>query len=269
MRFAMPELPEVETICRELENKIINNTIIRFEELRDKTFLNPDQLDICSKITSVKRIAKMIVIDLENQNRIAVHLRMTGKLIYPAVDKDVNKHTRAVFYLKNKKIMLFDDIRTFGKINLLKQSDDLRKIQNFGIDPFSLDFNSEFLINKTKKKTEPIKNLLLDQTVIAGLGNIYVQEILFNTGISPLRKSNEISKTEWDNIVSSTKSILLKAIECNGTTISDFRRVDDKKGEFQNFLKVYGKKNCPVCSNELTLIKQAGRSTRYCPVCQK
>lgn len=265
----MPELPEVETICRELSKTVIGKEIIDFKELREKTFLNKEHLSLISKIISVERIAKMIVINLDNQNRIVVHLRMTGKLIYPAQNDNINKHTRAVFALKDNEIMLFDDIRTFGKIHLQRMSDSIQDIQNIGIDPFSNSFNKKYLLNISKNRTVPIKNFLLDQTIIAGLGNIYVQEILFITKISPLRKTNQIKPSEWDAIIKTTQEILTEAIKCNGTTISDFRRVDDKKGEFQNFLKVYGKKSCPICSNELTLIKQSGRSTRYCAHCQK
>jgi formamidopyrimidine-DNA glycosylase len=164
--------------------------------------------------------------------------------------------------------MIFDDVRTFGKIQIFGIDDEVSSIKKLGVEPLSEEFDFGYLHSKIKKRKAPIKNLLLDQTIIAGLGNIYVCEVLLRVGVNPTTSGNELSKKKTTEIIKKIKEVLLKAIECNGTSISDYRNVDNKTGDFQKFLQIYGKEKCHV-GHSVSRIKQAGRSTYFCPKCQK
>ena len=277
----MPELPEVETIRRDLIKQVLGKEIQSVEVLLDRVYLNPDKLEVKGIIENISRIGKYLSVDVKDCCTLFVHLRMTGKLVYIKIPptplykggssdgftKSEN-HIRVIFNFKTNDCLLFQDIRTFGLIEVVPYKSQLVSIKNIGIDAISPEFTEEYLNKLCSGKTCPIKMLLLDQTKIAGIGNIYAQEILFYAGVSPLRVVNSLKDFEIGKIWRFTKEILELALKHNGTSISDFRRVDDKKGEFQDFLKVYGKKVCPVCGKELLKIKQGGRSTSYCGDCQ-
>jgi len=267
----MPELPEVETIRRELQTSILHKQIISHKIYLPRAFENPHHLDICGQIVDISRHGKYLLLQIDGKCTLLIHLRMTGKLIYCKDKADIlshQKHIRVVFDFSDGDMLIFSDIRTFGKVEVIPICTDLRKIKNIGIDAISKDFTINYLLDIFHDKKRPIKNLLLDQTLIAGIGNIYAIEILFKAHISPLRLVNTLSAREITLIHKYILAILHDAILHNGTTISDFKRVDDKSGEFQNFLQVYGKDICPVCGANLCKIKQGGRGTRYCPVCQ-
>ncbi|HOD55115.1 MAG TPA: bifunctional DNA-formamidopyrimidine glycosylase/DNA-(apurinic or apyrimidinic site) lyase [Candidatus Cloacimonadota bacterium] len=265
----MPELPEVETICKELNLILPGQIVNTIESKKDNMIIPFVEFIKCQSVISVQRRAKYILIYLSLGQIIIIHLRMTGKLIYPAISSQINKYTRVVFYLQNEMLLLYDDVRSLGKIYICNEDYKRRMFEKTGVEPFSPLFNSKYLIEKAKRKHTAVKPFLMDQSIIAGIGNIYAVEILFKCRISPLREVSNISVDEWDDIIRFTVSILKDAIVHNGTTISDFRRVDEKNGEFQNFLQIYGKAKCPHCYNELTSIKQAGRSSRYCSKCQQ
>jgi len=178
------------------------------------------------------------------------------------------KHTRAYFEFADNSCLLFIDIRTFGKIQILSQAQLPEYFQKLGPEPFSSDFNPGYFLGKARTRNMPIKSLLLDQSFVAGLGNIYVCEALFRTRINPCLPAKQLTKKQITNLINEIRQILTEAIQANGTSISDYRRVDDKTGEFQNFLRVYQKTSCP-CGKPVAKIKQAGRSTYYCPTCQK
>lgn len=264
----MPELPEVETVVRELREKILGKELESVEELRTGTVCDSrnDEREL-GTIEAVKRRGKYIIIESDSGYVILVHLRMTGKLIFSEHDDEVSSHCRAELRFRDGSILYFDDIRTFGTIDILPQK-ELMLEKKLGIEPLSNDFNAEYLLAKFKNRKAPVKNLLLNQKVVAGLGNIYVCEILYRSGVSPVRRGDSITEKEAEQIVADTKQVLREAIDSNGTTISDYRRVDDKQGEFQNFLRVYGKKQCS-CGAEIIRIKQGGRSTYYCGSCQR
>ncbi len=267
----MPELPEVETICRELKQTILGQKIEIIEVFKESSFQNLTRFkpeEFYQTILNIQRHGKYIDIELENKKHIIIHLRMTGKLIYTRDISETDKYTRVRIGMEQKGYLLFHDVRTFGKINLVNRAEDIQSLKELGIEPLTDSFEGEYLFSLCKDRRSSIKALLLNQKIIAGLGNIYVQEALFDSFINPERSSSELNEKECERLVASIKKILLKAIECNGTTISDFRRVDDKKGEFQNFLEVYGKKICISCGHELKVIKQSGRTTRYCTYCQ-
>jgi len=267
----MPELPEVETIKRGLQSYILNKEINNLQVHHPRAFENPQNLDIYGQITHITRHGKYLLLKIKNKCTLLIHLRMTGKLIYCKDSSDMlahQKHIRVIFGFVDGDSLIFNDIRTFGKVEVIPVCDDLQKIKNIGVDALSKDFNLGYFTNICHKKKVPIKNLLLDQSLIAGIGNIYAMEILFKAHVSPLRLANTFTPHELSLIHKYTLSILQDAILHNGTTISDFKRIDDKSGEFQNFLQVYGKEVCPVCGAELCKIKQGGRGTRYCEVCQ-
>ncbi len=265
----MPELPEVQTVVNDLSAIIIGKEISSIEEYYPKTLrILCDELSYCSKVVAVERRGKYILILLANNFSVIVHLRMTGKLIYEEMEKEPLKHERARIYFSDKSFLRFDDVRTFGTIDCFNQSDFPQYFRNLGIEPLSDDFSYNYLQSSLKKITSPIKSYLLDQSKIAGLGNIYVCEVLYRTKIHPLTKANEIGHKKLKLLVENIKSVLSQAIECNGTTISDYRRVDDKTGSFQNFLQVYGKEVCPK-GHKVDKVKIGGRSSYFCPICQK
>ncbi|MBW6516010.1 MAG: DNA-formamidopyrimidine glycosylase [Candidatus Cloacimonetes bacterium] len=266
----MPELPEVETIVRELRGSIIGKSIWKVEELRQDTIFY-DQVTptrCLGKIVELDRRGKYIIVKTDKGYVVIIHLRMTGKLILNGQKDPITKHTRAILYFKDHTRILFDDTRTFGTIRIISCDKIGQLFCNLGCEPFSADFNVEHITKLLSKKKTAVKNFLLDQSYIAGLGNIYVNEILHESRIKPNRLTNTLNKTEIDLLVTNTRNILREAIKHNGTTISDYRRVDDKKGTFQNFLKIYGKEFCHK-GHPVTRIKSNGRSTFYCEECLK
>jgi formamidopyrimidine-DNA glycosylase len=167
--------------------------------------------------------------------------------------------------------MIFDDIRCFGTLEVYEKLADSKSLLKLGIEPLSAELNPNFFIKRMSSSTREIKTVLLDQKIVVGLGNIYASEILFRSRIHPQRAAGKLLKNEWTKIIKYTQSILEEAIKNNGTTISDFRRVDDKTGKFQQFLQVYGKNKqaCPKCDVPIQRIVQQQRSTFFCPECQK
>ncbi len=269
MAKSMPELPEVQTIINGLDQTVMSKNISSVIEKREGTLVFGEDITICEfgKIESIERRGKYIIIETSKDLKLIIHLRMTGKLIF---EKDINNtspHARAEIIFSDNTKLIFDDVRTFGKIQIVNSNEKIHTLQQLGVEPLSNKFNPEYLKNKFKTRKAPIKNVLLDQTVVAGLGNIYAAEILFRAKLHPATPSNKIKITNLKKIVTETKKVLQDAIKYNGTTISDYRSVDDKTGEFQNFLKVYGKKICE-CGAMIQKIKQAGRSTYFCDNCQ-
>lgn len=285
----MPELPEVETIVKGLRSEIIGKTLKQIDSFRKDTVksdfssnwndnkydnhqLNPHHQTDYGTIREIIRRGKYIIIRTSLGLEIMVHLRMTGKLIYAkhscCSGWESHKHVRASFGFSDGTVLLFHDVRTFGTIMVLKNKSHSTILSKLGAEPLDRNFNVNYLGKKFQKLKAPVKNSLLNQEIVAGLGNIYVNEILYRAGIIPTTPSNTLSKTELKKIILQTKAVLFEAIQKNGTSISDYRRVDDKTGEFQNFLRVYQKKVC-LCGNKITKIRQAGRSTFYCDHCQK
>ena len=266
----MPELPEVQTIVNGLNKKILNKKILSLNEVREGTIQNfiDDINPELGIIVSIKRRGKYIIMETSNNYKLIIHLRMTGKFIYERLPEKISSHERASFMFEDNTKLIFDDVRAFGKIQIYEKGDEVESLEKLGLEPVSKDFNEKYLKKKFINRKSPIKNLLLNQKIIAGLGNIYANEILYRARISPLKKGNKLSLKKLKTIVEKTKEVLEQAIKYNGTTISDYRSVEDKAGEFQNFLKVYRKEYCE-CGHQIKKIKQAGRSTYYCPVCQK
>lgn len=258
----MPELPEVQTIINGLEDRILSKEIAEIIELRPGTvqwFCLEKKL---GNINLLSRRGKYIIIQTSNYYKLVIHLRMTGKLIFEKDPFVRSAHARAEIVFNDNSKVIFDDVRTFGKIQIMKKDEAIKAIEKLGVEPLSTKFTPEYLKLKLGNKKQPIKNSLLDQSIIAGLGNIYASEILFRSKIDPRKPGKLLKKKDLKNIVEHTKAVLSEAIKYNGTTISDYRSVEDKTGEFQNFLKVYGKNNC-ICGAAISKIKLAGRSTFF------
>lgn len=265
----MPELPEVQTVINGLKPEIINEEILEIVEHREDTveLHHGDTRDEYGRIKSIDRRGKYIIINTTSC-KLLIHLRMTGKLIFT---QDLNKsttHNRAEIFLSGDKKIIFDDIRTFGTICVFDPDQSTHKVENLGIEPLSQNFTAKKLGEILAKRSAPIKNALLNQKIIAGLGNIYACESLYRSGISPLIPANSLSKQQLTKLKNSIVEVLNLAIANNGTTVSDYRTSRDKKGTFQNMLNVYKKDNCPQ-GHKIKKVKQAGRSTYFCPVCQK
>jgi len=264
----MPELPEVQTIINELKIEIQGRTIVHIEEYRKGTIHDSTDADFLPfRIKGVFRRGKYIVFNSDTDVMMIIHLRMTGKLIFNEGERKLD-HVRAEIFFEDGNSMLFHDVRTFGKIYLINRRSYDQFFSKLGVEPLCEKCTSNYLLKILKDKIAPVKNIMLQQELIAGLGNIYVNEILFRAKVFPMIAGKDITKEQSKRIIESMRVILRSAIDNNGTTISDYRRVDNKTGNFQNFLRVYQKEKCS-CGANIVRIKQAGRSTFYCPECQK
>ncbi len=272
----MPELPEVETVVRGLQKSVVSQQITSVQVFRNNAItplsseLFTQRLTGCT-IETVTRRGKYLIFQLKPQLCLLAHLRMTGKFIVTSLLPQPHKHHRVWFQLGHQQLMIFDDMRCFGTLELVESLEQAKKLQQLGIEPLSAKLTLNHLKNCFNKSSTTIKSLLLDQTKVAGIGNIYASEILFDAKISPLRTGNQLSIQELKNLKKSIQKILKAAIDKNGTSISDFRKVDEKTGEFQNFLKVYGKNElaCSHCSTPIQRIIQQQRSSFFCPSCQQ
>lgn len=288
-KLFMPELPEVQTIVNDLQ-KIISDTIIGFWSDFKKAISvkinNEDFEKIVThkKIINIFRNGKNIIIELEKKYFIIIHLKMTGQLLlsqnfqFPASGFQIpkqnkyDKHVHHIFKFKKNGELKFSDIRKFATLEIVDEKIFKEKSEQKGLDPFSKKYtlkNFTTLINKNSKKN--LKQFLMNQSIISGIGNIYASEIPFDAKISPLRKINSLSELEIKELFNSIKKILQKAIKLRGTSFSDYRDSSGEKGSFQNFLKVY-KRNSQKCKNCDTIIKKVAveqRSTFYCSHCQK
>ena len=266
----MPELPEVQTVVDHIKDDLIGDEIIAIKPIWPKVFHNFSSGDLFeknsdTKILDVKRRAKFIIIQFK-ESILAVHLRMTGKLYF--IRGKSPKHTSAEVFLKSKKTLIFQDVRKFGRFYLYK---DLSKInERHGPEPLGKSFTKVILFNILNNCKRNIKALLLDQSKIAGLGNIYADESLWLSGIHPNSISNEIPKNIIFKLHHSIQHVLKTAIAYNGTTIIDFSYVNGQTGNYANELNIYGKHNliCPKCESKIKKIKVASRGTYHCE-CQR
>ncbi|QBQ08043.1 formamidopyrimidine-DNA glycosylase [Spiroplasma gladiatoris] len=274
----MPELPEVETVVKSLKKRVLNLIINKVEIFYPKIIkTNISVLDFQKqienrKISDIQRIAKYIIFVLEDKVLIS-HLRMEGKwFLYDKNEVYDKKHVLATFHLSNNKILNYHDTRKFGTFDLQDLNDykSNNPIKKLGPEPFVLEANSNYLYEKMSKSTRHIKTMLLDQTIIAGIGNIYADEILFDAKISPLITGNFLKPKDYQRIIESSKKILKKSIELGGTTIDSYQPEQGIDGKFQNELKVHTRKGkkCYECGNEIIKLKVNGRGTYYCKTCQ-
>lgn len=295
----MPELPEVETIRRGLEKKIIGLTIHKVGVLNSKTFFGDPQILWGKKVLKVWRKAKMLGIDLTGDLSIVFHLKMTGQLIYignrqqatgdrligghPTSDMKgqmPNSSTRVIFEFIDPRgeisegKLYFNDQRKFGWVKLVQSSKikDQKFLQNLGPEPLEKEFSWEILKNNLlRHKNLPIKVALMDQSVVSGIGNIYASEVLFLARVDPRKKVAALSDKEFEKIYQGIKKSLEVAIEKGGSTRAHFVNIEGERGYFLDYANVYGKEGqkCHGCPGKVEKITQAGRGTYFCPSCQK
>lgn len=272
----MPELPEVETLKNSLKDKLIGLAIKTLELKRDnlRYKLSPDLAEqiIDTDIIDVRRRAKYLIIDFDNNYSLIVHLGMSGRFTLQPEDYEIKKHDHVIFNLSNNRKLIFNDTRRFGMIYSFK-TDNLEKdfFHNLGIEPLSNLFELSYLKNKLLSRKIPIKNLIMDNRIIVGVGNIYASESLYLAKIHPDKLGGNLSNHEIESLITSIKEVLSKAILAGGTTLKDFVSGDNKPGYFTQQLMVYARngQQCLSCFGRVIKTKHSGRSTFYCEICQK
>ena len=280
----MPELPEVETIRRGLQKKIKNKQIKNIVINVDKIVKKPSLAEFIAKIKKKKikeidRRGKYIIIHLDSENKLIIHLGMTGLLIYPydnkITEKEINpKHNHLIFTFTDNTQLVFNDVRRFGKIYLVSNINEIETLSKLGVEPLEDYFTEEVFIEiLNKKKNSKIKSFLLKQEFITGLGNIYANEVLYQSNIHPLRLISSLDKEEVKNLYWQIKLVLSEAVELRGSTIADeaYRDTDGEKGKFAKKLQVYARKGepCVKCGYPIEVIRIEGRSSFICLRCQK
>lgn len=274
----MPELPEVETVCRALSKVIKNSTIKKIEFYRkDLRWQVKDNLEVSLKnniFIDPYRRGKYILIPTNTDKIFLIHLGMSGQIRIKKKDiVQKHDHMRMIVENNNKHfVVTYNDSRRFGYIDLFKKK-ELREhflLSKIGVEPLGRELTTEYLQNNFKKRVINIKNALIDQKIIAGIGNIYASEILYKAKINPLRKVNSLSQNDLNSIITFTKIILKKSIDVGGTTIRDHMQPDGSLGYFKQKLQVYGKVNekCKTCNSFIVKEVVSNRSTFICKHCQ-
>ena len=270
----MPELPEVQTILDALTPLILN------QEIRGVTILWPPVVDRPDRplfeawlqgrrVVSVGRRGKYMLFRLDDDRWLVMHLRMTGSVRVVDAAEPLRPHDRLVFHLTNGRDWRFEDQRKFGRVYLVEAPEEV--VGKLGPEPLSDDFNPDYLTRVLARRTAAIKSLLLDQRIVAGIGNIYADEALFRARIHPLRPGGTLTSGEIDTLVAAIKAVLEQALDEMGTTLQNYRRPDGSIGSFQNSLQVFRRTGepCPSCGAPIQRIVVGGRSTHFCPEEQK
>lgn len=269
----MPELPEIETVRQNLLAVALNKKITKVEVRYDKILRNISKDDfikllINQIIIDIKRLGKYLIIELSGYYLIS-HLRMEGKYILET-DAEISKHEHVIFYFDDTNLR-YHDTRKFGTMHLYPKNIDIYHelpLINVGFEPFDERLTSEYLSRKFKNSKRPIKSTLLDQKIISGLGNIYVDEVLYMCRLHPQTETRQLDKEDIDNIIKNSIIVLNKAIALGGTTIRTFTSGNHISGRFQNELLIHTKKECPNCKTEIKKIFVGGRGTYHCHICQ-
>jgi formamidopyrimidine-DNA glycosylase len=275
----MPELPEVETVKRGLEPNLIGKTIKECTVYRHDLRI-PVPQEIAEKIEGGKvekliRRSKYLLIDYGREDYLVIHLGMSGKLLYLKDDSLFEKAKHDHFHVKmdDNSSIVFNDARRFGLVTLInkREFESHKLISHLGPEPLTDAFDAKYLINKFKNKQVNIKQAIMDSKNVVGVGNIYASESLFRTSINPTKLAGKISSKKLGELVINIKQVLESAISSGGSTLRDYVRSDGDIGYFQHSFKVYGRENAPclICSTDIKRIVQQGRSSFYCPKCQK
>lgn len=274
----MPELPEVETVKNSLNDliigKVIKSVVVNYPRIIQNVNISEfiDSL-VGEEIKEVKRVGKYLVFILSNKIMLS-HLRMEGKYFLKDNVNDATKHDHILFNFTDNTTLMYNDTRKFGVIYLFNTNDfeyvkTIEPLSKLGIEPISGFLTTEYLKEKVGKLHKPVKEVLLDQTIISGLGNIYADEVLFMAKIHPEKESCTLTDLDYNNIIESSTIVLNKAIALGGTTIKSFMSSHAITGRFQNELLVHTKEECPVCKTKILKIRVGGRGTYFCPTCQK
>ena len=281
----MPELPEVETIRRGLNNFIIHKKITKIEVFCEKSFQGNPRNAENQTIKNIRRFGKALILDLNNNTSLMIHLRMTGQLIYDGEERYAaghpsenfvadlpNKQTRVLLRF-NDNTLYFNDQRKFGFIKSIKTSEVENDpfIKKLAKEPWEMT-SSEFYEKLQKHKNSLIKATILDQSIVCGLGNIYADEALFAAKIHPERRSGTISKEEAKELLKSACDVMERSIESGGSTMATYVKADGTRGDYlEKFAQVFRRENqpCPRCGKKIKKIRVAGRGTHICPYCQE
>jgi len=272
----MPELPEVETICRGLRARVIGRPILEVKVLESRLRTRVGA-DFASKlagrtITAVERRGKYILLQLDDRSVWLTHLGMSGKLIWVEEGRRREKHDHIVARLNGGYELRYHDPRRFGLSILVPCGalESLPQIQALGPEPLDGHFGADYLYSAARNSRRRIRDLLIDQRTIAGLGNIYANEILFHAGVRPTARAWKLGRVKVERIAELTPRILRQAIRWCGTSFSDYRDAEDRYGDFQNHLRVYDRERekCRTCAGTIKRVPIGNRSAFYCPRCQ-
>ena len=293
----MPELPEVETVCRGLRIKIIGKKIALYQQYRgDLRWRLPSGIKETVEGTIIKAIerkGKYLLINLNNDYTVIIHLGMSGRLlVYDSIDNNkitshkeemgvffhtlikLGKHDHVKIYFNDGGQMVFNDVRRFGAIDMINtiKLSSHKWLSKLGPEPLSNSFSSQILRDKTMYKKCSIKSALLDQGVVAGIGNIYACEALWEAKISPFKICSKLTEKNFEDLVKALKNVLLQAIKAGGSSLKDFKATGGELGYFQNLFNVYSRENLDCkrkfCNGSVIRKKQSGRSTFLCTNCQ-
>lgn len=274
----MPELPEVETVRRTLLDLVEGKEIKSVEVRWGKIIQKPDDVEEFKSllqgeiIENIDRRGKFLLFELTNYTLVS-HLRMEGKYTVAQIGDEMDKHVHVIFYFTDGTELRYRDVRKFGTMHLFEKGQALHHLplSKLGPEPWNELFSVEYLKSKLANKNRKVKVALLDQELVVGLGNIYVDEVLFRAGVNPERIANSLTDDEIEKIYFETKKTLEEAIDKGGSTIRSYVNSQGKIGEFQETLFVYGRKgqSCVNCSEIIKKIVVGGRGTHFCPKCQK
>jgi formamidopyrimidine-DNA glycosylase len=272
----MPELPEVEVIRRGLAPRLLG---LRVREVvsGEKTLRrqsSPAELRrwvVGRRILGLDRRGKYLVFELEDGVRLLMHLGMTGRLLLAPTTSPARDHVHLVFRMEGGFDLALQDVRRFGQVLVFPPGEELTPLADLGPEPFSPQVTAGWLAAQARGRSRPIKNFLLDGRILAGIGNIYACEILFAARLHPAKPVSELSPDDWRRILKETRRILQAAISRGGTTVSDYLNSQGETGLFQLDLQVYGRGDepCRRCGTPIQRLVQAGRSSFFCPRCQK
>lgn len=276
----MPELPEVETVASGLRQMLVSEEVASVEVFRKESVAYPSQrakfcrMLLGKVVIGVSRRGKYLIIELSDDDQLVVHLRMSGRLLIKEKGAVQDRFLRVCIKLQSGKELHFEDMRVFGRMwyvpSQAQLTDIVSGISTLGVEPLT-DLSHSYLKKRLARKKQPIKNALLDQRIIAGIGNIYADESLFLAGIYPLREAGSLSAREVKRLVETVREVLSSAIVLGGSTLRDYRKADGINGNYQGSAWVYGrfKMECRICSSSIDRVKLAGRSTHFCRSCQK
>ena len=283
----MPELPEVETVRRGLlpvmEGQVILNAAVNRPDLRWPFPVGMAQRLMGKRVLALRRRSKYILADLDSGETLIIHLGMSGRMLISGMvigeflhdHPSPAKHDHVVLDMEGGARVTFNDARRFGSMDLIAtaKAESHHLLANLGPEPFGNGFSGPYLVDRLKSRNTPIKSALLDQGIIAGLGNIYVCEVLFRAGINPTRKAGSLTAARVAGLVPIIRDTLTQAIDAGGSSLRDYRQADGELGYFQHAFKVYGREGAPCvtpgCKSVVGRIVQSGRSSFFCPSCQR
>ena len=268
----MPELPEVETVLRTLEDRIKDREItgikVLYEPIVSGSVSSFRKKLLHQHFRVFKRRGKFLIFVMDDITLVS-HLRMEGKYYILTKDDPIDRHTHVIFELDDGRQLRYHDVRKFGRMELMEKREDYDEFHGLGPEPFSSDFSLRYCREYLQGIRKPIKEVLLDQSFVAGIGNIYADEILWAINVHPLRKACELSDEEIKDLIKATRNILKKAIKAGGTTIRSYTSSLGVTGRFQLSLNCHTVEKCKTCGSEIKKIRVGGRGTYYCPLCQK